>query len=101
MKILLRHSTGCPNWVEAGRQIRDALKVAGATGARLTREVIETPQEALVARFTGSPEILINGFDPFEGTAGAKFGLACRVCQSPSGLRGSPTLEQLVTVLGR
>jgi|APLow6443716910_1056828.scaffolds.fasta_scaffold74484_2 hypothetical protein len=100
MDIVLRYSTGCPNWVEADRLIRDALTAVGATGARLTREVIETPEEAVAARFTGSPSIFINGVDPFAA-AGAEFGLACRVYQTPSGLRGSPTLDQLVRALER
>jgi hypothetical protein len=100
MDIVLRYSPGCPNWVEADRLLRDALAIVGFTGATLTQEVIETPEEAVAARFTGSPSIFINGVDPFAG-ARAEFGLACRVYQTPAGLRGSPTLEQLVTVLER
>jgi hypothetical protein len=100
MDIVLRYSPGCPNWVEADRLLRDALAIVGFTAATLTQEVIETPEEAVAARFTGSPSIFINGVDPFAG-ARAEFGLACRVYQTPAGLRGSPTLEQLVTVLER
>ena len=101
MDIVLRYSPGCPNWVETDRLLREALQIVGVADATLTRDVIETPEEAVAARFTGSPTILINGFDPFAGAAGAEFGLACRVYRTPAGLRGSPTLEQLVAVLER
>ena len=95
MDIVLRYSPGCPNWVEADHLMTEALQIVGSAGTTLTREVIETPEEAVAARFTGSPSIFINGVDPFAG-AGAEFGVACRVHQTPAGLRGSPTLEQLV-----
>jgi hypothetical protein len=100
MDIVLRYSPGCHNWVEADHLLREALRIVGAAGATLTREVIETPEEAVAARFPGSPSIFINGVDPFAG-AGAEFGLACRVYRTPAGLRGSPTLEQLVAALER
>ena len=58
--IVLQYSPGCPNWVEADHLMREALHIVGAAGATLTREVIETPEEAVAARFTGSPSIFIN-----------------------------------------
>lgn len=48
--------------------------------------------------FTGSPTILINNRDLFA-IHGAEPGLACRVYPTPDGLRGVPTVEQLLTAL--
>jgi len=48
--------------------------------------------------FVGSPTILVDGRGPVCG-AEAAFGLTCRVYQTPDGLAGSPTPEQLGGVL--
>jgi hypothetical protein len=57
-------------------------------------ERVETAEEAERLRFIGSPTILVDGRDPFAG-AEAAFGLTCRVYQTPEGLAGSPTPDQL------
>jgi len=57
-------------------------------------ERVETDEVAERLQFVGSPTVLIDGRDPFAGAEGT-FGLACRVYQTPDGLAGSPTLEQL------
>jgi hypothetical protein len=48
--------------------------------------------------FVGSPTILVDGRDPFAG-AEASFGMTCRVYQTPDGLAGSLTPDQLRGVL--
>ena len=98
MRIVLQYFDGCPNWVEADSLLQDALAVVGAADVRIERQRVETVAEAIAVGFTGSPTILLDGRDPF-GVAGAEPGLACRIYATPSGLRGSPTLEQLVAVL--
>lgn len=57
-------------------------------------EQVETAEDAERLQFIGSPTVLINGRDPFAG-AGKALGLTCRVYETPDGLAGSPTLEQL------
>jgi hypothetical protein len=61
-------------------------------------EQVETPEDAERLRFVGSPTILIDGRDPFGGPE-ENFGMSCRVYQTPDGLAGSPTLDQLRAAL--
>lgn len=61
-------------------------------------ERIETPEDAERLQFLGSSTILIEGRDPFAGTEEA-FGLTCRVYETPEGLAGSPTPQQLRAAL--
>jgi hypothetical protein len=61
-------------------------------------ERVETAEDAERLRFIGSPTILVDGRDPFAG-AEAAFGLTCRVFQTPKGLAGSPTPDQLRAAL--
>jgi hypothetical protein len=98
MRVVLQYFDGCPNWVEADAWLRQALAVLGAGGASVEHQRIETMEEAVSARFMGSPSILVDGRDPFA-VEGAQPGLACRVYPTPAGLRGAPTLEQLVAAL--
>jgi hypothetical protein len=99
MDVVLQCIPGCPNWGRAEGLLRQALQIVDATDATLTVEVIETAEQAVAARFTGSPTILIDGRDPFSD-GGSGYGLACRVYWTPDGLKGTPTLEQIVTALG-
>lgn len=69
-----------------------------ATFAALDAAVEHMPEDATRLRFRGSPTILIDGADPFADKT-SPVGLACRVLPTPDGLRGAPTVEQLVKVL--
>lgn len=73
--------------------------MAGRLDEAVTLTAVPTPEDAERLGFRGSPTILIDGEDPFADEA-APVGLACRVFATPDGLRGAPTVEQLVGVLG-
>jgi hypothetical protein len=84
---------GCPSTDRALSDLRAALADAGlATEVRM-RE-IHTDEEALAARFTGSPTILINGVELMaalgRGAGDEPAGLNCRVYVRRDG-RVSPT----------
>lgn len=96
--IELRYFDGCPNWVEAELLLYQALTVVGLDEIRVELRQVETEDDAVALGFTGSPTILIDGKDPFA-IDGSQPGLACRLYVTQAGLRGCPTLEQLVTVL--
>lgn len=98
MKVTLRYFDGCPNWHTTHDRLRAVLLEEGVTDVEPTLERVETPEDAERLQFIGSPTILINGRDPFAGTE-AIFGLTCRVYQTPHGLAGSPTPEQLRAAL--
>ena len=92
MEITLQYFDGCPNW----KITDDRLAVIAAERPEITvtHRLVESVDEAERVAFHGSPSVLIDGVDPFAG-AGASVGLACRIYQTPQGLAGSPTLEQL------
>lgn len=97
MDIELLWFSGCPNWQVTDERLRRALAVAGIDAEVVLVEVT-TPDDADRRRFRGSPTVLVNGEDPFADESDP-VGLSCRVFQTPDGLRGAPTVDQLVAVL--
>lgn len=93
MRVTLRFFDGCPNWRTAYDRLRDVLREEGVT-VEPVLERVDTHEDAESLQFVGSPTILINGRDPFKGTDTA-FGLTCRIYETPQGIAGSPTPEQL------
>ncbi len=96
MEISLLYFDDCPNWHDTDAHLRTLQ--AEVPDLRVTRRIVDTPEEAERTRFRGSPSILIDGVDPFAD-ADAPVGLSCRIYQTPDGPAGSPTLDQLRTVL--
>ncbi|HEY3212173.1 MAG TPA: thioredoxin family protein [Actinomycetota bacterium] len=92
--VTLRDYEGCPHWQTADDRLREALRAEGMADVEPLLERVETAEEAERLRFIGSPTILVDGRDPLAA-AEAAFGLTCRVYQTPGGLAGSPTLDQL------
>ena len=90
---------GCPGWPLAHERLRQALQEVGSDAEVVLVEVA-TDEDAARLPFRGSPTVLLDGTDPFaDGTAPE--GLSCRVFRTPEGLRGAPTVEQLVAALRR
>jgi hypothetical protein len=98
VRVVLLYFDGCPNWVQTAQRLREALVLVGRSGVVVEQRKIETSEEAVRARFLGSPTILIDGQDPFD-PRGTGFGLTCRIYETPDGMQGSPTIEQLVDAL--
>lgn len=94
MEIRLQYFEGCPHWQTVHDRLRDALREEGMAGVEPVLERVETAEDAERLRFIGSPTILVDGRDPFAKAA-ATFGLTCRVYETPDGLAGSPTPEQV------
>jgi hypothetical protein len=98
MSVTLLYIDGCPNRQAAEERLLTALQATSRLDDELTRELVSTPEEAERLRFRGSPTILVDGEDPFADPS-APVGLACRLFETPDGLRGAPTVDQLVQVL--
>jgi hypothetical protein len=98
MEIRLRYFDGCPSWETARDRIRAVLRELGAAETSLSFERVVSPEDAERVRFVGSPTILIGGRDAFPAPGGT-VGLACRVYETPEGLAGCPTIDQLRRVL--
>ena len=99
MRVQLLYFDGCPNWQVTDRRLREAL---GTVGDPVEVETVRvnTPQEAEMWGFCGSPTVLVDGADPFA-RPGASVGLSCRLYPTSEGVGGSPTVRQLIEVLSR
>jgi hypothetical protein len=98
VEIRLRYFDGCPSWETSRERIRAVLDELDAADTPLSLERVESAEEAERLRFVGSPTILIDGRDAFP-SGGETVGLACRVYETPDGLAGCPTSDQLRRVL--
>ena len=93
----IRFFDGCPSWQTARANLEAAAHRMGAE-VEVSLEQVETLREAERLHFTGSPTLLLEGVDPFA-VPGARPALACRVYATPKGLAGSPTVDQLTSIL--
>jgi hypothetical protein len=97
VKVELLGVRGCPNWHLTDARLREALPLAGVN-ADVELVEVTTCEDAERLRFRGSPTVLLDGRDPFADEDDP-VGLSCRVFGTPDGLRGAPTVDQLVSAL--
>jgi hypothetical protein len=94
MNVEILHIDECPNWIEAGRRVQEALDRQGLSDTAVTYRLLASPEDAAAVPFAGSPTILIDGTDAFpEGARTTE--LACRVYRTATGFAGMPTVEAL------
>ena len=98
MSVTLLYFDGCPHWRAADGRLHEALALVGWDGVEVEYRQVTSPENAEAVQFRGSPTLLIDGLDPFLDRE-SPVGLSCRVYRTPDGLAGSPTVEQLVSVL--
>lgn len=96
MEITLLYFDGCPNWTIADQRLK--LLARERPEITITRQVVETPDQAIEMGFFGSPSLQMNGTDLFA-EPGSQLGLACRRYSTPDGYEGAPTLDQLRAAL--
>lgn len=92
MDIPLLYFEDCPNWKVADQHL--TALAAERPDIRVTRHLVETPEEAERTQFHGSPSIQVDGVDVFV-EPDSDVGLSCRRYLTPDGYDGAPTLEQL------
>ena len=97
MRIQLLYFDGCPNWHVMHDRLRSAVALVDED-CDVELVEVDSPEMAVEWGFRGSPSVLVDGRDTFA-EPGAPVGLACRLYPTPDGLRGAPTLEQLVAAL--
>lgn len=98
MSIQILHIEACPNWVEAGDRVREAMRSLGADGIEITPVLLTSSEDARQVRFAGSPTILLDGEDLFpDGQRTSD--LACRVYATSTGLAGMPSTQQIIVAL--
>ena len=98
MEITLQYFDDCPNWKITDRRLRGLI--ADGLDANVRYQVIDSHEIAARLDFHGSPTVLIDGVDPFAGTA-QPMGLACRMYQTETGPAGSPSVDQLRQAIAR
>jgi hypothetical protein len=98
VRVELLYFDGCPSWTVAEERLVQALLRVGRDSITVHHFRVTTSEQAEEVGFTGSPTVRVDGCDPFS-TGSEQVGLACRMYSTPTGLGGSPTVEQLVAVL--
>lgn len=97
VRITIRHTEGCPNVARAEARLREAMRDLGID-VPIGLEIVMTEDEAHRLSFTGSPTVLIDGFDPFAAD-GAPSALACRIYRTAECHEGAPSVNEFRAAL--
>ena len=98
MKVELLCIDECPNSEATGERLRAALSELDRPDVEVVLTVIDAPSETRGTAFAGSPTISVNGVDIFPGAPPVS-DLSCRIYQTPQGLAGLPTVDQIKSAL--
>jgi hypothetical protein len=93
IRINLQYFDGCPSWQPALENLKNVIE-AENIAAEINMVKIESPEQAQQEHFLGSPSFLVNGVDLWPEERN-HYSLSCRVYQTPTGLRGSPSIGML------
>lgn len=88
----------CPNWIEAGNRLQEALSLTDNEGVDLALRLLHTTEDAASVLFAGLPTIVLDGADLFPSD-GRTTHLACRIYVTPSGVPDLPATAQLVEAI--
>ncbi len=101
MQIELLYFEDCPSHEAALARLREVLAEEGVP-ATVTVITVETEEQAQRLRFTGSPTILINGYDIDPPPSDAMYVLTCRAYHLPDGrISPLPSAEMIRSALRR
>lgn len=99
MRVELLYWDGCPSVIEARVLLADALAARGIIEPIVEREIV-THDDAVAARFPGSPTIRIDGIDIDQAGADTRYSLTCRIYRLPDGrVSPVPSRQQLEEAL--
>lgn len=94
LKIELLYFDDCPSWKKALEILSETLmKLEIHEEVKLV--LVDTQEEAVNHKFSGSPMIKVNGEDIFP-TGQENYALGCRVYQTPDGYKGWPTKDMML-----
>jgi hypothetical protein len=97
LKIELLYFDDCPNWINAKETLIETLNKLGVS-LPIKRIAVETQEDAIRYKFTGSPTVRIDGDDLFP-TDQENFAIGCRMYLTPEGYKGWPTEEMFLEKL--
>jgi len=99
VRVELLHWDGCPSLDEARTLLAEALAAHGIADPVVEQEIV-TQEDAVAARFPGSPTIRIDGVDIDAAGAEARPALTCRIYRLPDGrISPVPSRQQLEEAL--
>ena len=93
MNIDLLYFDDCPSWQSALENLKIAI-AEGKLNAQIRLVKIDSPEQAVIQRFLGSPSIRFGNTDLWPEER-EDYYLGCRVYQTPEGLKGWPTVEMI------
>ena len=93
MKIDLLYFDDCPSWELGLASLKTAIE-AEKIPAEIKLIKIVDPDQAQREHFLGSPSFRVNDIDLWPGER-SNYTLCCRVYKTPTGMRGTPTIDML------
>jgi hypothetical protein len=98
MMIEVLYFEGCPNSAEACHRTETAVAALGWGKVAVMMRQVRTAEDTKGTAFAGSPTISVDGRDIFPGAVPTSE-LSCRIYQTPNGLAGLPTVDQVKEAL--
>ena len=95
--VTILHIEDCPNLVFARARVEAAVERAGID-AVIDQVLVTADGDTPQPGFRGSPTILVDGQDPFEGD---RDNIGCRLYPVGDHVEGAPSVEQLQAALTR
>jgi hypothetical protein len=93
LQVELLYFDGCPSWEPSLVSLKTAIE-AEQISAELKLVKIDNSDQAQREHFLGSPSFRVNGTDLWPEER-SRYSLNCRVYKTPTGMRGTPTIEML------
>jgi hypothetical protein len=92
MKIELFYFGGCPSYIQAANNVREALRLEGIA-EDVVLVPVENESDAQAKRLIGSPTVRIDGRD-LEGAEAEErgYGLGCRIYKDEHSIAGWPSV---------
>jgi len=101
MKIELYYFEGCPSYLKAIENVREALRLEGRL-EDVALISVESDADAQAKRFIGSPTIRINSVDVEGPEAEEKgYGFGCRIYANNGSSAGWPSVEKVRKALSQ
>ena len=98
MHLEVRFVRDCPHLPVVRDRLQRALEAVNQAGLGVRYRIVADLEDAQRLRFVGSPTVLINQADPFLEPEAA-VGMSCQLYRGGDGLSGSPSTDDLITVL--
>lgn len=101
MKVELYYFGGCPSYLKALENVREALRLEGRA-EEVAMIAVESGADAQAKRFLGSPTIRVDGVDLESPEADEKgYGFGCRIYAHNGASAGWPPVEMVRLALAR